>query len=95
MSADDGHIVSKIHGEDNAYGIFYEFRSADNPPDWYTRENAMQVWTHPVAAILHAHRIESIEYTEYGVYVNAAVLKDAENYFRPEGWRERKNYGPC
>lgn len=95
MSADNGYVVSKVQNEENLYGIFHYYASVDNPPQWYTEENAMQVWAHPVGAILMAHRIESFEPTEYGVHVNALVLKDAENYFHPQGWRKSKNFGPC
>lgn len=96
MSADNGYVVSKIHNEDNLYGIFYyNSVSEDYPSQWYTESNAMQVWTHPVGAILMAHKMESVEPTEYGVHVNALVLKDAKSYFLPQGWRKAKNYGPC
>lgn len=95
MSADNGYVVSKIHNENNLYGIFYYYASDDYPSQWYTEDNAMQVWTHPVAAIIAAHRIQSLEPTEYGVHINALVLKDSENYFHPSGWRKSKKYGPC
>jgi hypothetical protein len=79
MSADNGYIVSKLtEGEDQRlYGIFDLDYSDDKPPEWYTEENARQLYLDPVMAILMAHRLEQEYGTEYGVFINNSVLKAA------------------
>lgn len=85
MSADNGHVVSKLYNDDYKYGIFYYSASADLPAEWYTKENAIKVFRHPVAAILEAHRIEENNRTEYGVSVHSRVLEDCKPYYAI-GW---------
>jgi hypothetical protein len=79
MSADNGYIVSKLHDQDE-YGVFYESGSADYPPEAYSFNNALEVYTDPVAAVIAAHERNRRNTTEYGVYVNGAVIKDCLPY---------------
>lgn len=85
MSADNGHAVMKIYESTNEYGIFYYNASATYYHSYYKRENATAVYSHPVAAILEAHRLEAFNRTEYGVSVSDVVLKDCEDYYKE--WR--------
>jgi hypothetical protein len=89
MSADNMHAVSKLHGKlVDQYGIFELADSAGYRDNWFNLDNAIQVYSYAVPAILAAHILEKRSPTEYGVSVDDDVLVDVHVTFddRPLGW---------
>jgi hypothetical protein len=91
MSADDGYGVRKVEGESNLYGIFHFFAS-DESVRPATKDSAVKLYSHPVAAILGAFRLEYDNGypTEYGVAVTGEVLQHCRNYFTDAAWEVKK-----
>lgn len=78
MSADNGHYVGVCVDQPEKYGIFYYFASSTYYDEWYTSENAVEVCSNPITAILRALKIERDSHTEYGVSVSEVTLHAAE-----------------
>jgi hypothetical protein len=78
MSADDTYIVSRLHGEDELYGVFHTMGDGDEPSQYYVEENSIETHDDPVRAIVRGHKLNSKKWAEYGVYVNTLVIADAE-----------------
>jgi hypothetical protein len=91
MSADNGYAVRKVQGENNLYGIFHYFASDESVVP-ATRDRAAKLYSHPVAAILGAFRLEYDNEvpTEYGITVTGEVLQHCRHYFTDAGWEVKK-----
>jgi len=75
MSADNGYEVGKVLDAPGNYGVYYY--SGDGTYS-FTHSNADQVLGSAIHAILRAHRLQHVNSTEYGVFVDTPVLLDAE-----------------
>lgn len=89
MSADNGHIISRVNNFNPArpkYGIFYYYASIDDSAENYNEDRALNLWDKPIDAILNGLRFDNDNPTEYGTYVNSLVVADAQREYKKRNW---------
>lgn len=74
MSADNGYLVHHCDFNPSHVGVFYYNASVGRPPDWYTFDNAEEVYSNEIDAVIAAHKLDQSNRTEYGVTVSNSVF---------------------